>query len=250
MRLVAVHINICQVSTVGEADIQTIKATMAASLIGTEWEGEFNMEYAWETIQREHAETLVPAGHRAADDIRWHWVTYGNIEQFFEDIKVCLVCFICSSIPLKLTHLFTQEVLLEFLFALDEQEELDDGTFAEITLIFDMLARWICFDESHHPLDNSKDASGPRAKTLAHLELSHGDARSTRSWHHVTGCYGATMAGKAIPPLRISSAAARRKAMRESRSNGWRLMHTSEANGAMTPTKMSSPGLLPPRRAR
>jgi hypothetical protein len=91
MKLVAVHINMCQVLTVGESDIGTIKATMAASLIGTEWEGEFKMEYAWETIWHEHAETLVPAGHRAADDIRWHWVTHGKIEQFFDDIKVCLL---------------------------------------------------------------------------------------------------------------------------------------------------------------
>lgn len=88
MELIAVHINICQVSTIGELDIHTMKATMAASLLGTEWEDAFNMDYAWETIRREHAKTLIPAGRRAADDIRWHWVTYGNVAQFFEDVKV------------------------------------------------------------------------------------------------------------------------------------------------------------------
>lgn len=98
---------------------------------------------------------------------------------------------------------FIQEMLLEFLFALDEEEELDDGTKARITLLVDMLKRWLQFDESHHPLDNSHDVSGPRAGTLIHSELSRGGARSCRSFHHVTGGYGVTMAGEPIPPLYI-----------------------------------------------
>jgi hypothetical protein len=36
VELVAIHINMCQVSTVGEADVAEIKATMQASVIGTD----------------------------------------------------------------------------------------------------------------------------------------------------------------------------------------------------------------------
>jgi hypothetical protein len=141
-------------------------------------------------------------------------------------------------------------VLLEFLFALDEEEELDDGTFVKITLILDMLARWIYFDESHHPLDNSKDAWSPRAKTLTYLEPSRGGACSTRSWHLVTRCYGATTAGEVIPPLYIfSSSAAEGNERVEVK---WMETHAYIKGkwGNDTYTIRSSPGLLPPRRAR
>jgi hypothetical protein len=45
VELVAIHINMCQVSTVGEADVAEIKATMQTSVIGTDYEAKYSDAY-------------------------------------------------------------------------------------------------------------------------------------------------------------------------------------------------------------
>ena len=88
--LVAVHINVTQASTVGEADGAAIKGAIRASVMGTEYEGKFNLKKAWEDIRRLHADTLVPSGHLAADDIRYQWCTLTNIKDQQSKFKASL----------------------------------------------------------------------------------------------------------------------------------------------------------------
>jgi hypothetical protein len=87
-RLIAVHINVTQVSTTGETDIMTIKATILASVMGTDFEGKFNLKNAWEDIRRINADTLVPARHMAAEDIRFQWCRRTNVRQHLDDMRV------------------------------------------------------------------------------------------------------------------------------------------------------------------
>jgi hypothetical protein len=86
--LVAIHINLTQVSTIGEADIATIKATVRASVQGTAHEGTFDLNWAWKDIRRLHADTLVPTGFLAAEDIRREWCTYTNMKTYTTDYMV------------------------------------------------------------------------------------------------------------------------------------------------------------------
>ena len=88
LALVALHVNMEQVGPRGEMDSQQIRATMLAAMIGTEHEKAFNTKYAWTTCQQEHADILMPTGVRKAEDIRWMWVTWENLNQWFDDVKV------------------------------------------------------------------------------------------------------------------------------------------------------------------
>eukprot|EP00956_Cyclotella_meneghiniana_P019141 scaffold32561_cov32-Cyclotella_meneghiniana.AAC.2 len=182
MELVAVHINVTQVSTVGEADIATIKATIRASVMGTEHDGSFNLTHAWREIRRLNADTLVPSGHLGAEDIRWSWCTLDNIKQH-QDHYIAALC--------------------KYGFATNEPSTMPDGTVIPYTFLPDMRVRSNHMDESHHPLDNSHDEGGTRATTYVNHSLNHSRSRTTRSGPHVTGCYSVNLSGQVNPPLFI-----------------------------------------------
>jgi hypothetical protein len=67
-----------QASTDAEADVATIKATMKASVMGTDHA--FNIKNACEDIRRQFADVLQPSGHIAVEDICWQWCTLENIK--------------------------------------------------------------------------------------------------------------------------------------------------------------------------
>jgi len=107
LRLAAIHINMEQVGVHGEMSTAQINATLTAATLDTVHEGKFNDEYAWREVRRIHADILVPTGIVQAEDIRWQWVTYEKVKQFYQD------------------H---QGLLLKYGFAIDEPEVLKDGT--------------------------------------------------------------------------------------------------------------------------
>ena len=109
-----------------------------------------------------------------------------------------------------------QAIQIKYGFAINEPEQLEDGTTGEITLVKDLLCRQICFDESHHPLDNDHDSGGPRAIVYVNPSLNHTGSRSTRSHHHVTGCYSASYAGEPGPPMFIFSSKAKNPQLKSS----------------------------------
>ena len=92
LRLVALHMNMEQVGTRGELDAQEIVAVMLAACLGTVHEDKFNTKYAWETCRRENADILIPTGVKEIEDIRWQWVTYEKLDQWFTDKRVSVNC--------------------------------------------------------------------------------------------------------------------------------------------------------------
>ena len=62
--------------------------TLTAATLDTVHEGKFNDEYAWREVRRIHADILVPTGIVQAEDIRWQWVTYEKVAQFYQDHQV------------------------------------------------------------------------------------------------------------------------------------------------------------------
>jgi hypothetical protein len=94
LRLVAIHANMEQVGPRGEMDSHEIKAVMQASMLDTPLDGSFNLEYAWEQCRKENADILIPTGIVQSKDIRWKWVTWQNINQYMDDLKVSLHIFV------------------------------------------------------------------------------------------------------------------------------------------------------------
>ena len=89
LKLVALHVNMEQVGVHGEMSVAQIKATITAATLDTIHQGKFNDKYAWEQVRRIHANILVPSGIVQSEDIRWQWVTYEKVKQFYGDHKVC-----------------------------------------------------------------------------------------------------------------------------------------------------------------
>ena len=94
-------------------------------------------------------------------------------------------------------------MLLKYGFAINEPEELEDGTVLPVTIVRDMRVRSNHMDETHHPLDNEHDRGGPRARTDVNNSLGRSGSRSTRSWHHVTAVCSVNLAPGANPPMFI-----------------------------------------------
>ena len=90
LKLVACHVNMEQVGVHGEMSVSQIKATLTAATLETVHQGTFNYEYAWEQVRRIHADILVPAGIVQSEEIRWQWVTYEKVKQFYDDHQVSL----------------------------------------------------------------------------------------------------------------------------------------------------------------
>ena len=67
-----------------------------AATLDTVHEGKFNDEYAWREVQHIHADIFVPTGIVQAEDIRWQWITYEKVKQFYQDHKVSKLVFISS----------------------------------------------------------------------------------------------------------------------------------------------------------
>ena len=88
LKLVALHVNMEQVGPRGELDSAAIHAVMLAATLGTVHEDRYNQKYAWETCRRENADILIPTGVVQSEDIRWMWVTWEKLNQWFTDYRV------------------------------------------------------------------------------------------------------------------------------------------------------------------
>ena len=140
VRLVALHANMEQVGVSGEKNSADLKAIVEASILGTEHEGTFNVNYFWETVQCAHANIMVPQCTIVSKDIRWQWVTHENLDLWLLDMK---------------------RVYVEYGFALDEPQNLTDGTVSKITYIKSLKSRNMCFDETEIEICDKREKSGP-----------------------------------------------------------------------------------------
>ena len=182
LRLVALHANMEQIGTRGEVGPVELKATMMAGVMNTVHEGTFSAQYAWDMVRKENADILVPKGMMGSEDIRWQWVTYENLNLWFTGYK---------------------DELLRYGFAINEEEVLPDGTVGEITMVEQLKARNICFDETEVECGVTLDASGPRSKTYGNPGLNRAGSRITRNSRHTTAGLAVNMAGELLPPLLI-----------------------------------------------
>ena len=94
LKLVALHVNIEQVDNHGEMSVAQIRATLTAATLDTIHEGQFNNDYAWRQVRKIHVNILMPTGIVQSEDIRWPWVTYEKVKQFYVDHKVILFLFL------------------------------------------------------------------------------------------------------------------------------------------------------------
>ena len=88
LKLVGLHINMEQVDVHGEMSKNQIKATLTAATLDTPHQGGFSDKYVWQEVCRLFADVLVPTGIVQSEDIRWMWVTYEKMRQWYQDHKV------------------------------------------------------------------------------------------------------------------------------------------------------------------
>ena len=100
---------------------------------------------------------------------------------------------------------------MEYGFAYDEEELLDDGTKCAITINRLLAHRSIKFDETELRLGSDKDNSGSRAKPHTNPNLNRSGTRHTRSSGHVTGGVAVNGVGEVLPPLIIFSSNAEKE---------------------------------------
>ena len=90
LELVALHTNMEQVCERGEMDAAAIKGTMIAAIMDTPHEKKFNYDYAWEECRRLNADIMVPVSAKETEDIRWQWVTFENMRDFYDILGVSM----------------------------------------------------------------------------------------------------------------------------------------------------------------
>ena len=122
----------------------------------------------------------------------------------------CDLLNFCSPFS-SLLSLPSQKILLEYGFAFDEPEVLEDGTVCEITMNKLLAHRSIKFDETELRLGSNKDSSGLRSTIHTNPNLNHLGARHTRSSGHIKGGVAVNGAGELLPPLIIFSSNAEKE---------------------------------------
>ena len=99
------------------------------------------------------------------DNRRWMWLTYDNVNRYFDGWKY---------------------FLLNEGFAEDETEVQPDGATAEVLISAFMKRRLSVGDETHQVLSNAGDKSGPRATTYVNPMIKRSGSRHVESAAHIT----------------------------------------------------------------
>ena len=107
--------------------------------------------------------------------------------------------------------LLLQKILLEYGFAFDAQDVLEDDTVCKIAMNKLLAHHSIKFDETELRLGSDKDDSGPCSKTHTDPHVNHRGTRHTRSSGHITGGVAVNGAGELLPPLIVFSSNAEKE---------------------------------------
>jgi len=182
------HIKMMQLSRSRQATPQGIKATMLASVSGTNHQGAFNIECAWARLREFYPEEILPSKIQTKENIRSDWTTYTKLNDWF-------------------TH--HKPILLKSGLLIDIPCTLEDGSNAELTIHKDCAWRIINFDETYHPFSTQGDRGGSRTNVYSDPNLPSGSSRGIRGARHTTGIYGSTAAGEIMPPVYIFDTSAK-----------------------------------------
>lgn len=120
------------------------------------------------------------------EERRGLWTTFGNLNQWFDGSKECLVHLgFAEDEPMKVIDMFAGHDLP---FA-----DLDKNLVSELTFKYGVLHRIINFDETHDGKDSEGDRGGSRVSSLTNPNLPRPGGRYAKDpGNHVSGCYGAT----------------------------------------------------------
>ena len=184
----ASHAQVCQVGD-GELKAKQMKRVIGASMMGTQYENEFQVDTVWRKVCERHPQAIIAAKKTTAEDARAQWTTHENLDQWFTDVKADLLA----------TEMVVDEI------ELDENGDL----VCEVRFKADVKRRIINMDETHHDLSITGNKGGSRAVTYHNPLLQRRANRGVKSARHVTGAYVTTAAGEALPPFHIFDSSAK-----------------------------------------
>ena len=184
----ASHAQVCQVGD-GELRAKQMKRVIGASMLGTQYENEFQADTVWRKVCERHPQAFIAANKMTVEDARAQWTTHDNLDQWFTDVKADLLA----------TEMVVDEI------ELDENGDL----VSEVRFKPDVKRRIINMDETHHDLSITGDKGGSRSVTYHNPLLQRGANRGVKSARHVTGAYATTAAGEALPPFYIFDSSAK-----------------------------------------
>ena len=185
----ATHSEVSQVGNGGELRGRDFKRLIGAAVLGTRYEGKFEVNSVWRKLRERHPEKLQAANVATADDARLRWTTYDNLQLWFDDAKADLFA---SGLAID------QEVSNqngELLSEIDFRSPNNGGD--------DVKQRIINMDETHHHLSITTEKGGPRSTMYHNPNLQRGYKRTVKAGRHVTGVYATNAAGEALPPMYI-----------------------------------------------
>jgi hypothetical protein len=176
-----------------EAKPKDLKLVMAAAAKGTGFEGALTSSRqkrkAYDRVLTENT-NLERKGKCAVDARRWFWMTYKNLDAWFDGWRSGLV-----------DNGFGFE-------RGDGPRPADDDGLGELYIPDYARRRMLNIDEKHERLSNEGDRSGPRASSVVDRSLPRSGKPKYKSAGHVTGFYGSTAFGEPLPPLFIFDSAA------------------------------------------
>ena len=167
-----------------------IRRLINAAIMGTQFEGKFEVESMWKKVRTRHPDRIQAATKVSMDEARSKWTTVDILEQWFDDAKVDLIK---SGLVIDRDVRDAQGQLLS---ELDFRSE-------------EVRRRIINMDETHHDLSITGDRSGSRALVYKNPVLQRGFKKTVKPGRHVTGVYATNSAGEALPPLYIFDSGAK-----------------------------------------
>ncbi len=91
-KALAIHATMQQVtSSGGEASGRSMREVIMAMTDGTDWNGKFNVDYAWRRTRTDHPELFILVKAKSHEDRRAEWLTAQNINDWIDGAKAYLI---------------------------------------------------------------------------------------------------------------------------------------------------------------
>ena len=139
---------------------------MGAAVLGTQYEGKFEMESAWRKLHKTHPEKLQAANVATGEDACLRWTTYNNLQKWFDDAKLDLIA----------SGLVSDNAVVN-----ERGELISEVDFGSPQRGGDDVKRRILnMDETHHDLSITTEKGGPRLTMYHNPHLQRGYKRTVK----------------------------------------------------------------------
>jgi len=155
-----------------------VRRLMKSATKGTQHEG-LSQRQCYATFKKRKALELHTGKVHTQEERRWRWMTYDNINDWFDMWK---------------------SMLLEYHFCVDVP---DATTGSEVTFNNGAMGRIINADEKHRIFSNEGDKGGSRASGLTDPRFPTGGRRIVKNSTHTTEMHGTTSNHEVIPSMFI-----------------------------------------------